>query len=226
MRHIVWDWNGCLFDDHHIVVEAVNDALAGIGVPRITAADYRRLYTRPLPAFYARLLGRAVDPDEWPALDAAYHRAYLARLDRAGLAAGARAALRATARAGATQSLLSMWHHDALVDLVGRLGLTGHFARVDGLQGVGGGSKHPHLEVHLAALAGDGLPGLEPEAVVVIGDALDDAAAARAVGARAVLVDGGSHQRDRLEAAGVPVADTPLDALALAGVVGEGGGAC
>jgi len=27
-RHIIWDWNGTLFDDLHIVVESVNASLA------------------------------------------------------------------------------------------------------------------------------------------------------------------------------------------------------
>ena len=48
---------------------------------------------------------------------------------------------------------------------------------------------------------------------MVIGDALDDAAAAAHVGAYAVLYTGGSHSRTSLESAGVPVADTLAEAV-------------
>lgn len=64
---------------------------------------------------------------------------------------------------------------------------------------------------HLAELA-----GVEPERTVVIGDAADDAVAARHVGAQAVLYTGGSHGRASLEEVGVPVVDTLEEAVAVA----------
>jgi phosphoglycolate phosphatase-like HAD superfamily hydrolase len=61
---------------------------------------------------------------------------------------------------------------------------------------------------HLASLA-----TVDPARTVVIGDAADDAVAARHVGARAVLYTGGSHSRASLEEAGVPVVDTLAEAV-------------
>lgn len=51
----------------------------------------------------------------------------------------------------------------------------------------------------------------------VIGDALDDAIAAAAVGVPAVLYDGGSHPSDALRSAGVPVVSTLIEAIEVAG---------
>ncbi|HET7516380.1 MAG TPA: HAD hydrolase-like protein, partial [Actinomycetes bacterium] len=70
------------------------------------------------------------------------------------------------------------------------------------------GGKAEHLVAHLAALE------VEPSAALLVGDALDDLAAARAVGARCVLYDGGAHHRHVLEAAGVPVVETLTAAVA------------
>ena len=78
-----------------------------------------------------------------------------------------------------------MWQHHDLVLLVERLGIDQFFVRVDGLRRPGGGGKAEHLVEHLAALE------LAPRAVVLVGDSLDDLAAARAVGAGCVLYDGG-----------------------------------
>lgn len=47
----------------------------------------------------------------------------------------------------------------------------------------------------------------------MIGDAADDAVAAKHVGALAVLYTGGSHSRASLEAVGVPVVDTLAEAV-------------
>jgi phosphoglycolate phosphatase-like HAD superfamily hydrolase len=216
MRHIVWDWNGTLFDDQHLVLEGLGAVLDAAGLPRVDLVTYQRLYTRPVQVFYERLFGRAIAPDEWEALDDLYHRGYRQALADATLAADAEAALGRAAAAGRSQSLLSMWRHDELVPLVRRLHLERHFVRVDGLRGAAGGHKAPHLASHLDQLPDEA--GRDPAAVLVIGDALDDAAAAAEVGAACILYDGGSHPRAELAAAGVPVADRLTDALDLAGI--------
>jgi phosphoglycolate phosphatase-like HAD superfamily hydrolase len=216
MRHVVWDWNGTLFDDQHLVLEGLGAVLDVAGLPRIDLVTYQRLYTRPVQVFYERLFGRAIGREEWDALDELYHHGYRTALDGAWLTSGAEEALRRAAEAGHTQSLLSMWRHDELVPLVARLGIGPHFVRVDGLRGAAGGHKAPYLAAHLQRLPAG--RGADPGRVVVVGDALDDAAAAAEVGAACVLYDGGSHPRAELDAAGVPVADGLLEALELAGI--------
>jgi phosphoglycolate phosphatase-like HAD superfamily hydrolase len=210
VRHLVWDWNGTLFDDHVAVVAAVNDALAGLGVAAIDADTYRTHFTRPVQRFYEQVVGRPIAAEEWRKLDDAYHDSYHASVERLGLASDARAALVAAEAAGLTQSLLSMWRHQDLVPLVERLGIGRFFTRVDGLRVPGGAGKTEHLVAHLAALK------VDAAAATLVGDALDDLQAARAVGARCVLYDGGSHHRHALEATGVPVVETLTDAVAAA----------
>jgi phosphoglycolate phosphatase-like HAD superfamily hydrolase len=216
MRHIVWDWNGTLFDDQHLVLEGLGAVLDAAGLPRVDLVTYQRLYTRPVQVFYERLFGRSIGPAEWHLIDEFYHRGYREALAHASLAVDAELALRRAAAAGRTQSLLSMWRHDELVPLVDHLDIAAHFVRVDGLRGAAGGHKAPYLAAHLERLP-DGL-GRDPAAVVVIGDALDDAAAAAEVGAACILYDGGSHPRAELESAGVLVADRLTDALDLVGI--------
>jgi phosphoglycolate phosphatase-like HAD superfamily hydrolase len=210
ISHLVWDWNGTLFDDHDAVLAAVNDALARVELPPIDAHTYRSHYTRPVQRFYERVAGRPMRPGEWQTLDDAYHDSYGAWVERLGLAPDALEALEAAEAAGLTQSLLSMWRHQDLLPLVERLGIGRFFRRVDGLHAHGGESKAEHLVAHLAALQ------VTPSAAVLVGDSLDDLAAARAVGAACVLYDGGSHHRHALEATGAPVVDTLTAALAAA----------
>jgi phosphoglycolate phosphatase-like HAD superfamily hydrolase len=208
--HVVWDWNGTLFDDQHLVLEGLHAVLDDAGLPRVDLSTYQRLYTRPVEVFYERLFGRRIPADEWAHLDEVYHRAYRTALHRAGLAEDAHDALELVAQdGGASQSLLSMWRHDELVPLVDRLGIVDRFLRVDGVRGKGGGRKAPYLRSHLEAVASS-TAGRD---ALVVGDALDDAAAAEDVGVPCVLFDGGSHPRTELEQAGVPVAGTLVEAL-------------
>ncbi|MDP9797987.1 phosphoglycolate phosphatase-like HAD superfamily hydrolase [Catenuloplanes nepalensis] len=206
--HLVWDWNGTLLNDLQLVVEATNAAFASIAGPAVTPEQHRRNFRRPISEYYAQVLGRAVDADEFGVLDGIFHDAYRDGLTSVALAADAADAMRDW---GTEQSLLSMWFHSELVPVVERYGLTAHFRRVDGLPGaVGGGLKAEYLARHLAEL---GVAGTD---VVLIGDSLDDADAAHSVGGAAVLYTGGFTDPDRLRASGLPVADTLSEAVKLA----------
>jgi phosphoglycolate phosphatase-like HAD superfamily hydrolase len=207
--HIVWDWNGTLFHDNDAIIGATNAAFAELGLEPITLERYRALYCVPVPKFYERLMGRLPTDTEWQLMDEVFHRYYAEHRIRCGLTEGATELLAGWRSAGRSQSILSMYMHDELVPLVRGFGIETHFVRVEGRTGPSGGSKAEHMVRHLRALA-----GVQPERTVVIGDAADDAVAARHVGARAVLYTGGSHSRASLEEIGVPVVDTLREAVA------------
>ncbi|TPQ17246.1 HAD family hydrolase [Streptomyces sporangiiformans] len=207
--HIVWDWNGTLFHDNEAIIGATNAAFVELGLEPITLEQYRELYCVPVPRFYERLMGRLPTDEEWEVMDETFHRYYTEHRVRCGLAAGVPGLLSEWVSAGRSQSILSMYGHDELVPLVRRFGIETHFIRVDGRTGPSGGSKAEHMVRHVKALV-----GVEPARTVVIGDAADDAVAARYVGARAVLYTGGSHSRASLEAVGVPVVDSLEEAVA------------
>jgi phosphoglycolate phosphatase-like HAD superfamily hydrolase len=206
--HLVWDWNGTLLDDLGLVVTATNTAFASVGGRSVEPEEHRRAFRRPVADFYAEILERAVDADEFGRLDRIFHEAYRVGLTTIALAADAKEAM--TSWPG-SQSLLSMWFHEELVPAVDTYGLSGMFTRIDGLRTeVGGDLKAGHLARHLAEL---GIPG---DRAVLIGDSLDDGAAADSVGAASVLYTGGFTDPARLRASGRPVADTLVAAVRLA----------
>lgn len=216
MRHIVWDWNGTLFDDLEIVVASVNVSLRSIGAPPIDVDTYRSVYQRPLHRFYENLLGRPVLPEEMRTIDEDFHAAYQALLDQARLTVDARRAVELVAERGQTQSVLSMWWHDRLVPAVRFFGLDEWMLAVDGHRGGPGESKERHLAGHVRQLLRLFPERVRREAMAVIGDVTDDADAARAVGVGCVLYDGGSQPREVLAAQGVPVAATLVEAVEMA----------
>ncbi len=206
--HLVWDWNGTLLDDLHLVVSSTNSAFAAIGGRSVDSDEHRRTFRRPVAEFYAEILGRAVDEHEFGRLDRIFHDAYRLGLTSTTLAADAMTAIKSWPGG---QSLLSMWFHDELVPALETYGLAGVFTRVDGLRTeVGGDLKAGHLARHLDEL------GVRGPDTVLIGDSLDDATAAASVGAGVVLYTGGFTDPARLRASGLPVADTLVDAVSLA----------
>lgn len=206
MAHVVWDWNGTLVADLGATIESINEVLAHFGVASIDEAHYARHYCRPVRTFYEHLLDCELDDPTWARIDRLYHDHYHGQLGSFPLTPGAREALTGAADAGHSQSLLSMWSHERLLVEIDRYGIGHWFARVEGCRAGRGDGKTESLVRHLEAL------GLEGRDVVLVGDALDDAEAARAVGARSVLLTS-THHPERLSAAGVPTVDRLIDAL-------------
>jgi phosphoglycolate phosphatase-like HAD superfamily hydrolase len=210
VKHVVWDWNGTIFDDNDAVVHAVNRVCVEFEHAPIDLDLWRATYRRPLQDCYAELFGRALTVADYALIDRLYHDTYHGLLDTCRLAAGVPDELRRWQASGRGQSLLSMWFHDKLVPLVADYGLTDLFGRIDGLRvELGGGSKTAHLAEHLAA---QGLRGAD---VLVIGDVTDDADAAAQVGAQCVLLTTGVVNQQQLATRGVPVVDSIAEALAL-----------
>ncbi|NEA30483.1 HAD family hydrolase [Streptomyces sp. SID13031] len=206
--HVVWDWNGTLLHDNEVVLAAVNEVGAEFGRPPLRWEEWQQFYSRPVRACYERVLERSLSDADWARVDRLYHDKYDALLHTSVLAPGVPEELVAWREGGRTQSLLSMWFHTQLVPTIAGHGLTDLFQRVDGLPGdLGGESKTEHLVRHLKA------QNLEPADVVLIGDVVDDALAAQAVGAPCILVATGAMTRTALEATGVPVADTITEAM-------------
>jgi phosphoglycolate phosphatase-like HAD superfamily hydrolase len=212
VSHVVWDWNGTLLLDDDAVIAAVNEVCATYGAPALTWDGWRQVYARPVRTTYEKILNRALDDHDWARIDKIYHDQYDVQLPTSKLAPDVPGQLKEWANTGGTQSLLSMWFHRQLVPLVDEFGLTSLFTRVDGLTAeLGGESKTEHLAHHLSA------QDLDPADVLVIGDVVDDALAAQAVGAQVVLVSTGAMARVALESTGVPVTDTITEALRITG---------
>jgi phosphoglycolate phosphatase-like HAD superfamily hydrolase len=210
ISHVVWDWNGTLLDDNHVVLAAVNEVCVGFGRASLSWAEWQAAYARPMRLSYEQILGRTLDEEEWARVDKLYHERYDALLYSCGLATGVEDALRGLVESGRTQSLLSMWFHYRLTPTIEQFGLTQYFTRVDGLPAeVGGGSKAESLNRHLEAQQ------LDPADVVLIGDVVDDAHAAESAGAHCILVTTGAMSRAALNSTGAPVTNSIAEALHL-----------
>ena len=183
--HVIWDWNGTLWDDLPQVHEATNAALREIGGPSLTLPEYVGLFTRPLPMFYRRALGRDLSPPEWEEVNRVFMNSYRSNIHLASLASEAIPALELVARNGATQSILSLYPHGPLTALVDEVGIAHHFTCVEGLRGTPDSSKAGMFPDHLRAAAN----GIRPHRVVMIGDTDDDLISAQGAGSSGVLVN-------------------------------------
>lgn len=190
-RHIVWDWNGTLLDDVDYSIAVMNGLLARRDLPLLDRARYHALFDFPVRDYYYRL---GFDPvrESFERLSVEFISAYDARRWDCRLHRGAEDLLGTLGRTGATQSVLSAYRHETLVEIVGHFGLAPHFIRLTGLDNI---FAHSKAELGRAWMDELGLPRGE---VLLVGDTLHDLDVAREMGVACVLVAAGHHPAARL----------------------------
>jgi phosphoglycolate phosphatase len=198
IRHVVWDWNGTLFDDTLLCMEIINGLLGTRGGRTVGLAQYREVFGFPVKDYYIRL-GFDFRKESWERVSREFIDAYEARRHECRLREGAREALAACAAAGVGQSILSAYRRHTLEEIVEHFGLGRFFEHLAGLDNHYADGK---LETGRALVSRLRTP---TEEVLFVGDTEHDWEVAAALGMRCVLLAGGHHSERRLKACGVPV---------------------
>lgn len=208
IKHIVWDWNGTILDDNHVMLDSVNEVCRHYGRPEINMETWRDALCRPLWRCYGKILERELTWDDWSNIEQIYHDAYRKYIAQCRLAVDAHGILDSAKNSGFSQSLLSMGFHDDVTAQIDRFSIQDFFVRIDGvLDPVAGGKKAEYLATHLERM------NMPPEHCVVVGDVVDDADAAHRVGAECVLVTTGMSGYEELRESGFPVESSLTGAL-------------
>ena len=197
-RHVIWDWNGTLFDDAQLCVDVMNRLLAARGLAALTPERYQELFGFPVVDYYRRL-GFDFSREPFEVVGSEFMAGYERRRLEGVLRPEAPAVLAAFRRAGIGQSVLSAYRSDTLVELVAHFGIRPFF------EAVIGGDDHYARGKTEQGLQWMRQAGLSPREVLLIGDTVHDFEVARAMGAACWLVTCGHQSPARLRACGVPV---------------------
>lgn len=202
ITHVVWDWNGTLFDDVHCCVDVANRLLSEFGLERLDGlAGYHAKFRFPIVDYYADL---GFDTSPGGNFDVAAHR-YIELYHEASsgcpLHSGARETLAELHRAGVRQVVISASQQSNLRRQMAPFGLERWLDGVYGLSDIYAASKEGIARRWLRD------EGVCPDQVMFVGDSEHDFQIADAVGGRCALFSGGHHSRAQLESLGAPVAD-------------------
>jgi phosphoglycolate phosphatase len=202
--HIIWDWNGTLWDDTGLCVEINNHMLRRRGLPDISPETYRAKLCFPVTNYYGQI-GFDYAVDSYTSLAEEFIAEYEQRRFECALQAGARELIGFLKEHGIPQAVLSAYQQDALLQAVDYFRLTPFFDDIIGLNDIYAAGKVENGKQYMAALA------VAPDEVLFIGDTIHDFEVAQAMGVDCVLVANGHNSKPRLEACGVPVFDALHD---------------
>ena len=197
--HIIWDFNGTLFNDIEAGIASVNTMLEERGLPKLSGVeDYRKVFKFPIIEYY-RDLGFDFDREPYAKLAPIWVDLYNINSKTSKLQVGAAEALEYCAKSGVSQVLLSATERNMLIGQIKELKIYGYFNEIMGLDDIHAYSKR-ELAVQWWQRNPDAIP-------LFIGDTEHDADVARAIGADCILVCNGHQSRERLQKLGCDVFD-------------------
>jgi phosphoglycolate phosphatase len=198
VKHVIWDWNGTLFDDAWLCVEIINGLLVNRGLPPTDEAHYQDSFVFPVEAYY-RSIGFDFAREPFELLTSEYMKQYDRRCSECGLQPEARTVLAALSARGYTHSILSATEQSRLEKMVVFAGLRERFAELAGTTDCYARSKTARGRWLIATLR------REPSEVVMVGDTLHDQEVASAIGVECILIPSGHCSRQRMIACGAKV---------------------
>jgi len=214
--HVIWDWNGTLFDDAWLNMDIMNGLLRRRRLPLLTPERYQELFDFPVIEYYRRL-GFDFAKESFEVLGTEFIREYERRRGECHLQPAAMRVLDAVRAAGLTQSVLSAYQHKTLEIILREFHVRDFFVHVVGGDDHYASGKVEQGRAYIREL------GCQPSRVVLVGDTTHDFEVAQAMGSACLLIPSGNHSRSRLERCGVPVLDSLADVLAMVGHEGAQG---
>jgi phosphoglycolate phosphatase len=199
-KHIVWDWNGTLFNDIELCVNIINSVLTRRNLKALSIAEYRDIFTFPVQNYYAKA-GLDFTKYSFSELGKEWMDEYHERRLESKLFDKAEEILRKIYDQGIEQSILSAYKQDTLLELVNHFNLRQYFTHLTGLDHIYATSK-----VDLGKELMEKLNHEKGE-VLLIGDTVHDFDVSQEIGADCVLIAEGHQSKERLLECGVNVYD-------------------
>jgi len=199
--HVIWDWNGTLFDDTELCVDIMAGMLAKRDLGAFDVPRYHDVFGFPIRDYYQRL-GFDFDAEPFEDLAIEFIDTYMARWRAYQLRSDALPVSDELHARGITQSILSAAEQNLLDDCAQHFELA---PRMTAVVGIDDHHAHSKLEHGLAFLQHLHVP---VDRVLFIGDTVHDHEVATAMGVDSALLEGGHAPRAKLEATGAPVYPT------------------
>ncbi len=199
--HIIWDWNGTLFNDVELCANVMNLLLTQESLPNISIQKYKEIFTFPVVEYY-KIAGHTFERNSFEVLGKQFMVEYEIRKNNCGLFPGVKELLSELQSRNIKQHLLSAYEQNSLNRILKYFELDKHFQNVIGLDNIYAGGK-AHLAKNLALkIRSNGAAGN----ILLIGDTIHDYEVAKEINSDCILISHGHQDEERLLKLGIPVA--------------------
>ena len=205
-KHVIWDWNGTLFNDVELCSDIMNNLLRSRGLKTVTVEEYKNVFTFPVIKYY-EILGHDVSDANWEIISHEFINEYETRKHESDLYPQAEQVIKFISEMRISQSVLSAYSQHTLEELIEHFNLTNYFMRLIGLDNIYAASKIENGIKWMKEL------GHNKGDVLLIGDTVHDFEVADEIGADSLLITEGHQAKKSLLECGVPVIDSLSELL-------------
>jgi len=198
--HIIWDWNGTLFDDTAWCVKTMNKMLENRGLKTLNGiADYHNAFCFPIIEYYKNV-GFNFNQEPFEDLAAEFILLYHSnKSGGCGLHCGTEDVLQSVHKSGIKQVILSASGLNNLLSQINELNIKHYFDEILGLSDIYAKSK---IDTGLSYMARKSAGN-----ALLIGDTIHDYEVAKALETDCILIANGHQSKQTLQKCGVPVLD-------------------
>jgi phosphoglycolate phosphatase len=206
-EHIIWDWNGTLFNDVELCHSIMNKLLAQQSKATITLEQYKNIFTFPVIEYY-KLAGHTFETISFEELGKQFIDEYESRKNECGLFPEVYYILKYFQENNIKQYLLSAYKQDLLDETLDFYDLKKYFTTVIGLDNIYATSK-VHLGKQLvSSITRNG----SNQQMLLIGDTEHDLEVAQAIGVDCIIIAAGHQSREKLSSiSGISILDNLED---------------
>jgi len=198
--HVIWDWNGTLFDDVNWCLKVINTMLTKRGIKKLhDISDYHDVFCFPIIEYY-RNVGFDFERESFETLAAEFISLY--HFNKSGnckLHTNAETALSSIFESGVSQTILSASEINNLISQLNEFDISNYFDEILGISDIYAKSK---LDI-----GRDYTTRKSIKNAVLIGDTKHDYEVAMALGIDCILIPNGHQSKSALLLCGVPVLD-------------------
>lgn len=202
-KHIIWDWNGTLFNDVELCAGTMNFLLKQESHPTISLKKYKEIFTFPVVDYY-KIAGHTFAKNSFEVLGKQFMDEYEKKKLDCGLYPGAVEILEELSYQDFTQHLLSAYEQESLNKIVRHFGIKDYFKYIIGLDNIYASGKMQLGKNLLSLIRKNG----KSEKILLIGDTTHDFEVAKELGVDCALISHGHQDKERLLKHGVSVFDS------------------
>lgn len=198
-KHIIWDYNGTILDDAHMVLGVLNIMLKRRDMSEKNIEEYREIFDFPIYDYYKRV-GFDFDKESFDDLANEFMTLYDRALAECTLREGILGFMANLEIEGYKQSILTAGREQNVIKEAEEFGINKYIKKITGLHDNKAASKVILAAKHLSKIKTD------VSQILFVGDTTHDKIVANEIGCDCVLIAGGHQSVRRLKEANDMVA--------------------
>ena len=198
--HIIWDWNGTLFNDVKLCADIMNMLLTQESLPNISIQKYKEIFTFPVIEYY-KIAGHTFEKNSFEILGKQFMTEYELRKGNYNLFPGVIELLSSLQEKNIQMHLLSAYEQQSLNKIIKLYRIDTYFQNVVGLDNIYANGKSHLAHDLVKRINSNGEAGK----ILLIGDTIHDYEVAQEINSDCILMSHGHQDEERLLKLGIKV---------------------